>query len=88
MVARGAGDFLEPEGYIGLCSEIELHVGVDRKRVEALLTEPSPVTIRPHKPFINGETRLFADGAGDRVQTSFDFLLSQRNHDEGCPFHM
>ena len=81
MIAGRAGDFLEPERHVGLGSEIEFHVSMNREGVETLLTETSPVTIRPHKPLVDRKARLFADGAGDRIQASFDFLLGQCNHD-------
>lgn len=67
MVAGGAGDFLEPERHVGLCPEIEFHIGIDWKRVEALLTETSPISVRSHKPFVDGKARLFADRAGDCI---------------------
>ena len=82
MIARRAGDFLESQRYIGLGPEVELHVGIDRKRVEALLAEPSPISVRSHESFINGEAGLFADGAGDCVQAPFNFLLRKRYHNE------
>lgn len=82
MITGGAGNLLESEGYIRLCSEIELHVRIDRKRVKAFLTDASPVTIGSHEPFIDGKTRLLADRAGDRVQPAFYFLLSECHHAE------
>ena len=80
MIARRAGNLFEPQRYIWLCSKIELHIGIDRKRIEALLADPPPVTVWPHKPFIDGEVGLFAHGALDRIQAPFDFLLRQGDH--------
>lgn len=80
MVACRAGNLLEPKRHIGLRPQIELHVGIDRERVKAFLADASPVPVRSHKSFIDGEVGLFADGALDRVQPTFYFLLSNSHH--------
>lgn len=82
MIACCAGNFLEPERHIRLCPDIKLHIGIDREGVKALLADTSPIAVSSHKPFIDGKTRLFADGAWDCVQPLFHFLLSERNHDQ------
>lgn len=82
MIARGAGDFFQPKRDIGLRPEIEFHVGMDREGVEALLADAPPISVRPHKPFIDGEVRLFADGTADCVEPSFHFLLRKSHHIE------
>ena len=53
---------------------------MDRKGVEAFLADAPPVAIGSHKPFVNGKAGLFANGALDRVQAPFYFLLSDRDH--------
>lgn len=53
---------------------------MDREGVEAFLADAPPVTIGSHEPFIDCEARLFADGARDRVQPPFNFLLSNSDH--------
>lgn len=53
---------------------------MDREGVEAFLADAPPVTIGSHEPFVDGEAGLFADGALDRVQAPFYFLLSDRDH--------
>ena len=53
---------------------------MDREGIEALLADAPPVTIGSHEPFIDSEAGLFADGALDRVQPPFDFLLSDGDH--------
>ena len=80
MIANRTGYFLEPEWHIWLCAKIEFHVRVDRKRVKTFLANGSPVPVSPHESFIDGKARLLADGAGNRVQPPFHFLLSERNH--------
>lgn len=80
MIAGCAGNLLKPERYIGLCAKVELHVGIDWKRVEAFLADAPPVPVWSHKPFINGEVGLFADGALDCIEAPFHFLLRQGNH--------
>lgn len=75
MIARRAGNLFQPKRDIGLRPQIEFHVGMDWEGVEALLADAPPVTVRPHKPFINGEVGLFADGALDCIQSPFHFLL-------------
>lgn len=80
MVAGRAGNLLQVKRHVRLCSEIKLHIGMDGEGVEAFLADAPPVTVGPHESFINGKTGLFADGALDRVQTSFYFLLSDGDH--------
>lgn len=80
MIARRAGNLFEPQRHIGLRAKIKLHVGIDRKGVEAFLADAPPVTVWPHKPFIDGEVGLFAYRALDRIQAPFYFLLCQRDH--------
>jgi len=48
---------------------------MDREGVKALLADAPPVSVWPHKPFIDGEVGLFADSTGDRVEPPFYFLL-------------
>ena len=86
MVAGRAGDFLEPERHIGLGSGIELHIDIDRKGIEALLAETSPVPVSSLESLVDGKAGLFADGTGDRIQALFDFLLCEGNHSEGGTF--
>jgi hypothetical protein len=80
VVTFGAGNLLESERYVRLGSEIELHVGMDGKRVEALLADAPPVAISSHESFIDAKARLLTDGAWDRVQPPFHFLLCERDH--------
>jgi len=80
MVAGGAGNFLEPIRHIRLRAEIELHVGVDWKTVEAFLADATPFAIRLHKPLIDPEAGSLADGALHGCQTRFDFLNCQSRH--------
>jgi hypothetical protein len=53
---------------------------MDREGVEAFLADASPITVDSHEPFVDGEAGLFADGALDRVQAPFYFLLSDGDH--------
>ena len=80
MIAGGAGDLLEPEWHIWLCPQIKLHVGMDWKRIEALLADAPPVSVSSHRAFIDGKARLLTDRAWDRVQPPFHFLLRERDH--------
>ena len=80
MITGCAGNLFEAQRYIGLCAKVELHVGIDWKGVEALLADASPVTVWPHKPFINGEVGLFAHGTLNRIQSAFNFLLRDGDH--------
>jgi hypothetical protein len=48
---------------------------MDREGVEALLADAPPVSVWSHKPFIDAEVGLFADGTWDCVQPPFYFLL-------------
>lgn len=53
---------------------------MDRKGVETFLADAPPVTVGSHEPLVDGEAGLFADGTLDRVQASFNFLLSDGDH--------
>ncbi len=75
MIACRAGNLFQPKRYIGLRPQIEFHVGMDREGVEALLADAPPVSVWSHKPFIDAEVGLFADGTLDCVQPPFYFLL-------------
>lgn len=59
---------------------------MDREGVKALLADAPPVPVWPHKPLIDGEVGLFADGTGDRVEPPFHFLLSESNHRDQLSF--
>ncbi|HKC94367.1 MAG TPA: hypothetical protein VKB81_10165, partial [Nitrospira sp.] len=80
MVAGGARDFLEPIRHVRLRAEIELHVGVDWKTVEAFLADATPFAICLHKPLIDPEAGSLADGALHCCQPRFDFLNCQSRH--------
>ena len=80
MVAGRAGNLLQVKRHVRLCPEIKLHIGIEGEGVEAFLADAPPVTVGSHGPFVNGKTGLFADGALDRVQTPFYFLLSDSDH--------
>lgn len=80
MVAEGARDFLEPIRHIRLRAEIEFHVGVDWKTVEAFLADTTPFAIRLHKSLIDPEAGSFANGASYACQPRFDFLNCQPGH--------
>ena len=80
MVAGRAGNLLQVKRHVRLCPEIKLHIGIDREGVEAFLADAPPVTVGSHGPFVNGKTGLFADGALDRAQAPFYFLLSDSDH--------
>jgi len=82
VIAGRAGNLLESERHIGLCPKVKFHVGMHRKGVETLLADAPPVTIWPHKSFIDGEVGPFAYGALDRIQSTFYFLLRQGDHME------
>lgn len=82
MIARRARNLFQPQRHIRLCAKVKFHVGVYWEGVEAFLADAAPVTIRPHKPFIDGEVGLFAHGALDRIQAPFDFLLGKGDHVE------
>ena len=75
MITRRAGNLFQAKRHVRLCPEIKLHVGMDREGVETLLADGPPVSVWPHKPFIDGEVGLFADGTGDRIQSPLYFLL-------------
>jgi hypothetical protein len=76
MIAGRAGNLSQSKGYIRLCLQIKIHVGVDRKGVEALPADAPPFPVGPHEPFIETEARLFTDGTLNRVEAPFHFLLS------------
>lgn len=80
MVARRAGNLFQPKRHIGLGAKVKFHVGMDREGVETLLADATPITVGSHEPFVDGEVGLFADGALDRVQAPFHFLLAERDH--------
>ena len=80
MVAGRAGNRLQVKRHVRLCPEIKLHIGMDGEGIKALLADASPVTVGSHEPFVNGKAGLFADGAVDRVQAPFYFLLSDGDH--------
>lgn len=75
MIAGRAGNLFQPKRHIGLRAKVKLHVGMYREGVEAFLADAAPVTVGPHKPFIDSEVGLFAHGALDRIQPPFHFLL-------------
>ncbi len=80
MVAGRAGNLLQVKRHVRLCPDIKLHIGIDGEGVEAFFADAPPVTIGSHEPFVDGKAGLFADGALDRVQTPFYFLLSDSDH--------
>ncbi len=80
MVTGRARNLLQVKRHIRLCPEIKLHIGMDGEGVEAFLADAPPVTVGSHEPFVNGKTGLFADGALDRIQAPFYFLLSDGDH--------
>jgi len=49
---------------------------MDRECVETFLADAAPLPIAPHKPLIDTETGLFADGALDCTKSPFYFLLA------------
>jgi hypothetical protein len=53
---------------------------MDGEGVEAFLADAPPVTVGSHEPFVNGKAGLFTDGALDRIQAPFYFLLSDSDH--------
>lgn len=80
MIARCTGNLFQSKRHIGLCAKVKLHIGMNREGVEAFLADATPVAVRPHKPFIDGEVGLFTHGALDRIQSLFHFPLRQGNH--------
>ena len=80
MVAGRAGNLLQVKRHVRLCPDIKLHIGIDGEGVETFFADAPPVTIGSHGPFVNGKIGLFADGALDRAQTPFYFLLSDGDH--------
>lgn len=76
MVAGGAGDLFQSKRDVGLSPQIKLDICMDRKGIKARSAHASPLTVGAHEPFVDGETRLFANGAGNRSQPPLDFLLS------------
>lgn len=80
MVAGRAGNLLQVKRHVRLCPDIKLHIGIDGEGVEAFFADAPPVTIGSHEPFVDGKAGLFADGALDRAQTPFYFLLSDSDH--------
>ena len=80
MVAGCAGNRLQVKWHVRLCPEIKLHISMDGKGIKAFLADATPVTIGSHEPFVDGKAGLFADGALDRAQTPFYFLLSDGDH--------
>lgn len=60
--------------------QVELHIGVHRKGVITFLADASPIPVGSHESLIDGEAGLFADGALDRIQASFYFLLGHGDH--------
>jgi hypothetical protein len=80
MVAGGARNFPESIGDIRLRAEIELHVGIDRETVKALLADAAPFPVRLHKPLIDAEAGPLTDGAFHGCQSGFDFLNRRCRH--------
>ena len=80
MVAGRAGNLLQVKRHVRLCPDIKLHIGIDGEGVEAFFADAPPVTVGSHEPFVDGKAGLFADGALDRVQAPFYFLLSDSDH--------
>lgn len=56
---------LHEVGNIGLCSLVELHVGVDRKRVVTLQTDPFAFTVTLQRSLVDPKVIAFADRAPD-----------------------
>lgn len=80
MITSCAGNLFQTKRNVGLCPQVELHVGIDWKGVVTLFADASPVAVCSHEPFVDSKAGLFADGALDCVQATFDFLLSDGNH--------
>lgn len=80
MVAGCAGNRLQVKWHVRLCPEIKLHISMDGKGIKAFLADATPVTIGSHEPFVDGKAGLFADGALDRGEAPFYFLLSDSDH--------
>ena len=77
MVTGSARNFPESIGDIRLRTEIELHVGIDRETVKALLADAAPFPVRLHEPLINTESGFLTNGTFHRCQSRFDFLNRQ-----------
>jgi hypothetical protein len=80
VITGCTGDLFEMIGDVRLGAEIELHIGIDGKTVEALLTHPPPFAVRLHETLINAEARLLADGAFRGPQSLLDFLNGRSRH--------
>jgi hypothetical protein len=85
MVARGAGDFFEPVGDIRLGAQVELHVGVNREAIEALLADPPPLAVWLHKSVIDAKVGFLTNGTFDSRQAGFDFLNGRSGHGNWPP---
>ncbi|SLM47967.1 protein of unknown function [Nitrospira japonica] len=80
MIAGGTGDLLQPVGHIRLGAQIEFHVCIDRKAIEAFLAHPAPFTVGLHEALVDAEAGPLADRTLHGGQPGFDVRNGEMGH--------